>query len=102
MLLNQPQSKLGQFAQIVSARSTGRPTIKRCEIYYQLLAVVLLSEKAKVLESSLPYPGYGHPNEHKVYRVSIHTINRMTTYLLGDSQKGTTFDGFNSPLSGLQ
>ena len=26
-----------------------------------------------VLEPSPPYPSYGHPNEHNVYRVSIHT-----------------------------
>ena len=39
---------------------------------YQLLAVVLLSDWAKVLEPSPPYPGYLHPNEQKVYRVSIY------------------------------
>ena len=49
--------------------------IKRCEIYsnYQLLAVVLLSDQAKVLEPS-PHPGYWHPNKHKVYRVSIYDM----------------------------
>ena len=31
--------------------------------------------KAKVFEPSLPYPGYGHPNEHKAYRVSINSSN---------------------------
>ena len=39
---------------------------------YQLLAVVLLSDQAKVLEPSPPYPGYGHPNKLKVYRVSMY------------------------------
>ena len=39
---------------------------------YQLLAVILLSDKARVLEPTPPYPGYGHPNEHTVYRVSIY------------------------------
>ena len=60
MLLNQPQSKSGQLAQIYSN--------------YQPLAVVLFSDQAKVLEPSPPYPGYGHPNEHKVYRVSIYVM----------------------------
>ena len=48
--------------------------IKDVKIYdnYQLLAVVLLSDLAKVLEPSPPYPGKGHPNEHKVYRVSMY------------------------------
>ena len=41
---------------------------------YQLLAVVLLRDQAKVLEPSPPYPGYGHPNEHKVHRVSMYDI----------------------------
>ena len=47
--------------------------LKDVKIYsnYQLLAV-FLSNYAKVLEPSPPYPGYGHPNEHNVYRVSIY------------------------------
>ena len=50
------------------------PKIKDVKIYdnYQLLAVVLLGDLAKVLEPSPPYPRNGHPNEHQVYRVSIH------------------------------
>ena len=39
---------------------------------YQLLAVVLLCDQAKILEPSPPYPNYGHPNEHKVYRVYVY------------------------------
>ena len=50
---------------------------KRCENIhnYQILAVVLLSDQAKVLEHSNLHhliPGYGHPNECKVYRVRMH------------------------------
>ena len=51
-------------------------TIKDVKIYndYKLLAVVLL-----VLEPSPPYPRNGHPNEHKVYKVSMY-ITRVNVH----------------------
>ena len=70
MLLNQPQSELGQTCTNSECKidRQAKPSAFIAKIKdvkknsnYQLLAVVLLSDKAKVLEPSPPYPGLRAP-----------------------------------------